>query len=311
MDKAFAKKAKALVQESMWIKHTMLRSDAKDYAVIEKEASKAIQDAIKTYLEEDPDEAKFLAEKQAGSTSRAQSPVPVTPGAGASTPNTQDGWASMSRAMKSVNKEDKDEGIVDTQKYALAFFRLLSMSETIENNSPNDGQNTDFELNDVNRLLKSAIMGKLKNINTWNMQRDHFRIALADKESMLYQNMKPLLNNAAFLVKLKSYDLVCGSLKQNTKSEHISLGSFAPMDEESTAFKDMHKNNDDTNIQRQLGHKGENCTKASTKVWSDWKVTSWYKMLQLIQNANMDLLFWSYQGGPLSKGSSGQLLKYM
>ena len=75
-------------------------------------------------------------------------------------------------AMKSVNKEDKDKGIVDTQKYALAFFRLLSMSETIENNSPNDGQNTDFELNDVNRLLKSAILGKLKNINTWNMQRE-------------------------------------------------------------------------------------------------------------------------------------------
>ena len=42
----------------------MLQSDAKDYAVIEIEASKAIQDAIKTYLDDNPDEAKALAEEQ-------------------------------------------------------------------------------------------------------------------------------------------------------------------------------------------------------------------------------------------------------
>jgi hypothetical protein len=201
----------------------------------------------------------------------------------------------MFRAMKSVSKEEKDDRVIETSKYALAFFRLLSMSETIENNSPNDGQTTDFEINDVNRLLKSAVLGKLKNINTWKMQRDHFCIAMANKESMPYQNMKPMLNNAAFLVKLKGYDFVCGSLKLITSSGSISLGSFAPMDEESSTFKDMKRNNDETNMQRQLGHKGEQCTKASTKVWCDWKLTSWYRMLQLLQNVNMDILQWPHR----------------
>jgi hypothetical protein len=50
------------------------------------------------------------------------------------------------------------------------------------------------------------------------------------------------------MVKLKGYDFVCGSLKLNTKWENISLGSFAPMDEDSSTFKDMKKNNDETNM---------------------------------------------------------------
>ena len=174
-------------------------------------------------------------------TGKAQPASAAAPAPGAQTPSSTKSWESMFRAMKTVQKEDKVEGAINTSKYALAFFRLLSMTETVENTLPNDGQTTDFEINNVNRLLKTAILGKLKNINSWNMQRKHFRIALADKESTPYQNMKSLLNNAAFLVKLKSYDFVCGSLKQNAKSEQISLGLFAPMDEDSTAFKDMQK----------------------------------------------------------------------
>jgi hypothetical protein len=289
MDKSFAKTAKDLVQEIIWIKHTMLRSDSKDYAVIEKEASLAIQDAIKIFLDDNPEEAQALTANRSEVTSCILLPSAITPGASVTTPNTKELWESMVRAMKSVSKEDKDEGVIET-----AFFRLLSMSQTIENKSPNDGQTTDFEVNDVNRLLKAAVLGKLKNINTWNIQQDHFCIAMADKESMPYQNMKPLLNNAAFLVKLKGYDFVCGSLKLTTSSDSISLDSFAPMDEESSTFKDMKHNNDETNMEHQLGHKGEQCTKASMKVWCDWRLTSWYRMLQLLQNINMDILFWSY-----------------
>ena len=123
--------------------------------------------------------------------------------------------------------------------------------------------------------------------------------------------MKPLLNNAAFLVKLKGYDFICGSLKMTSNCDSISLGSFAPMDEESNAFKEMKRNNDETNMERQLGHKGERCTKASTKVWCDWKLNSWFRMLQLLQNANMDILFWCYRGAPLSEGSSGNSLSFV
>jgi hypothetical protein len=87
------------------------------------------------------------------------------------------------------------------------------------------------------------------------------------KENLPYQNLKePLLNNAALMVKLKGYDFMCSSLKMNLNCENISLGSFAPMDKDSNTFKEMKQNNKDMDMQQQLGHKGESCTKASTKV---------------------------------------------
>jgi hypothetical protein len=64
-------------------------------------------------------------------------------------------------------------------------------------------------------------------------------------------------------------------------------------------------------MQHQLGHKGKQCTKASTKVWwCDWHITSWHHLLQLVQNANMDLLFWSYNGAALSDTKTGKLLMF-
>jgi hypothetical protein len=67
---------------------------------------------------------------------------------------------------------------------------------------------------------------------------------MPDKESLSYQNLKPLLNNATFKVKLKRYDFVCGSLKVNTNYENITLGPFVLMDEDNNTFKDMKQNND-------------------------------------------------------------------
>jgi hypothetical protein len=124
-------------------------------------------------------------------------------------------------AMKSVSTEDKADGLV-TAKYAIAFFKILMGSKATENNSPNDGQTYKFEISEVNILLKAGISAKLKKMNTWNMQKDHFRNAMADKESLPYQNLKPLLNNAAFMVKLKGYNFVCGSLKLNTQISKTS-----------------------------------------------------------------------------------------
>ena len=89
---------------------------------------------------------------------------------------------------------------------------------------------------------------------------------MRDKKSIPYQNLKPLLNNTAFMMKLKGYDFVCSSLKINTNCENISLDSFAPMDGDSNLFKGIKQNNNETNMQHQLGHKGKTCTKASTKV---------------------------------------------
>ena len=125
MNKAFAKQAKELVQDDLWIHHSMLRPDAKDYAVIEKAASNAIQDAIKTYLEDNPDEAKAMEAKQMATTSRVSSPIAVTP-LGTGHDNTKMHWKNVFQAMKSVHKDDKDDGVIETSKYAIAFFRLMS-----------------------------------------------------------------------------------------------------------------------------------------------------------------------------------------
>jgi hypothetical protein len=125
------------------------------------------------------------------------------------------------------------------------------MSETTENDTPNDGQTSEFEVTDINRLLKAGISAKLKKLNTWNMQKEHFQNAMAEKENLPYQNLKPLLNNVPFMVKLKGYDFMCISLKINSNCENISLGSFAPMDKDSNTFKEMKQNNKDMNMQQQ------------------------------------------------------------
>jgi hypothetical protein len=47
---------------------------------------------------------------------------------------------------------------------------------------------------------------------------------MAEKGKLPYKNLKPLLNNAAFMVNLKGYDFICGSLKMKSNCEYISLG---------------------------------------------------------------------------------------
>jgi hypothetical protein len=103
------------------------------------------------------------------------------------------------------------------------------------------------------------------------------------------------------MVKLKGYNFACGSLKLNTNCENISLGSFAPMDEDSNTSKDMKQNNDERNMQHQLRYKGEQCAKASIDVWCNCHSTSWHHLLQLVQNGNIDMLFWSYNGTAASE----------
>jgi hypothetical protein len=55
----------------------------------------------------------------------------------------------------SVSTQEKVEGF-ETSKYARAFFKILMMSETTENHSPNNGQTSEFEISDINRLLKQS-----------------------------------------------------------------------------------------------------------------------------------------------------------
>jgi hypothetical protein len=307
LDKTFAEKAKTLVQENLLMSHSMLRPDSTDYKVIEVEAGKAIKEALNSYLADNPEERQGPSQ-QTQTQGQAQG-QPDTPTDQNVDPRNQKTWETMFRAMQSVSTESKTETL-ETSKYAIAFFKILTMSETTENDTPNDGQTSEFEVTDINRLLKAGISSKLKNMNTWNMQKEHFRNAMAEKENLPYQNLKSLLNNAAFMVKLKGYDFMCSSLKMNSNCENISLGSFAPMDEDSNTFKEMKQNNEDTNMQHQLGHKGENCTKASTKVWFDWRVTSWHRLLQILQNANIEMLFWSYNGVALTDTSSGHSMTF-
>jgi hypothetical protein len=86
------------------------------------------------------------------------------------------------------------------------------------------------------------ISAKLKNMNTWNPSER----SLAS--TMQWQTKKVCITKTsteAFMVKLKGYDFICGSLKlKNMHCENISLGLFAPMDDESIAFKDRKQNND-------------------------------------------------------------------
>jgi hypothetical protein len=81
-------------------------------------------------------------------------------------------------------EKDKADGF-DTAKYTIAFFKILMMSKATENNSPNDGQTSKFEISNVNRLLKAAISAKLKNMNTWNMQNDHLQCNVRQGKSAL------------------------------------------------------------------------------------------------------------------------------
>jgi hypothetical protein len=96
-------------------------------------------------------------------------------------------------AIKSGSTGDKSDG----------FENNHTMSEMMENNSTNDGQPSVFEISDVNIPSKAGISAKLKNMNTWNMQKDLFCNTMADKESLPYQNLEPLLNNTLLMVKLK------------------------------------------------------------------------------------------------------------
>jgi flagellar biosynthesis GTPase FlhF len=268
INKTFADQARTMVQESLFTKYSMLCPASTDYKVIEAKASKAIQEAIKTYLDENPMERQATIQQSQNQSQAANGNAPEQN----TDPQNQKSWETMFRAMKSVSTDDKADGL-KTAKYAIAFFKILTISKAKENNLPNNGQTSEFESSDVNRLLKAGISAKLNNMNTWNMQKDHLCNAMADKESLSYQNLKPLLNNADFMVKLKGYDFVCSSLKLNTNCKNISLGSFTPMDKDNNSFKDMKQNNVKTNIQHQLGHKGKHCTKASTKVWCDWRIT--------------------------------------
>jgi hypothetical protein len=90
-------------------------------------------------------------------------------------------------------------------KSITTFFKIFTISKMMENNYPNNGQTSSFKISsDVNRLLKAGISAKLKNMNTWKMQKDYLCNAMVDKDSLPFQNLKPLLNNTALLmVKLK------------------------------------------------------------------------------------------------------------
>jgi hypothetical protein len=56
LDKTFAEKAKSLVQENLLMSYSMLWPDSTDYKVIKVEVSKAIQEAINSYLTDNPAE---------------------------------------------------------------------------------------------------------------------------------------------------------------------------------------------------------------------------------------------------------------
>jgi hypothetical protein len=266
VQKDFAKKAKDVVCDDIFLKFTNIRPDASDYKVVEAIAAKAIQEAIEVYLDNHPEERQS-APSPSKTAVQSTKDKPTDASASAQ-PTTHSGWVSVIRAMRAVDKEDNDDDeIVENSKYATAFFKMVTMREETENSSPLEGTPSPFVTSDINRLLKAAIAGKLKNMTTWNLQKDHFRNALSDKESLPYQNIKHPLNNAASIIKLKNYEFLCGPLENKTSCERISLGSFAPMEEEGNVYKDMKQNNEETNMQRQLGHKGDQVTKSSTKVF--------------------------------------------
>jgi recombinational DNA repair protein (RecF pathway) len=54
IDKTFTEQAKPLVQDILFTKHSMRFPASTDYKVIKAKARKVIQEAIKTYLDENP-----------------------------------------------------------------------------------------------------------------------------------------------------------------------------------------------------------------------------------------------------------------
>jgi hypothetical protein len=190
LDRTFTEKAKSLVQENLLMSHLMIRPDSMDYKVIKVKESKAIQEAINSYLAENP--AKRQAPNQQTQTQGQAQGQPETPINQNVDPRNKKTWEIMFCAMQSVSTEKKAKNL-ETSKYAIAFFKILMMLETTENDMPNNGQTSKFEVTDINRLLKAGISAKLKNMNTWNMQKEHFQNAMAEKDNLPYQNLKPLL----------------------------------------------------------------------------------------------------------------------
>jgi hypothetical protein len=76
IDKTFADQAKTMVQASLFIKYSMLCPASTNYKVIEAEVSKAIQDAIKTSLDENPTERQSTTQQSHNQSQAANGNAP-------------------------------------------------------------------------------------------------------------------------------------------------------------------------------------------------------------------------------------------